>query len=131
MKKQASAKEHFDKGKMFIDQNDPDNAISEFTEAISLDPDNSISYFERGYTYLYGKKDYDRAIADYTEAIRINPNYALAYFNRGLTYQNEGDTTKADADFAKAEKLGISGGERGLLRGYAEKNKAYEGFGVD
>ena len=46
------------------------------------------------------------AIADYTEAIRLAPDFAQAYFNRGRAYEQAGDHAKAQADFAKAEKLG-------------------------
>ena len=52
------------------------------------------------------KHDYDKAIADFTEAIRHKPKFAEAYFARGIAYQGKNEKTKAEADFAHAEKLG-------------------------
>ena len=49
-----------------------DRAISDFTEAIRLDPKNAIAFGIRGRAYSK-KRNVDGAITDYTEAIRLNP----------------------------------------------------------
>jgi tetratricopeptide (TPR) repeat protein len=58
-----------------------DMAISDFTEAIRLNPNDAMAYFRRG--FVYTKKDLEtneeKAIADLTEAIRIDPNFVQAY----------------------------------------------------
>jgi Flp pilus assembly protein TadD len=59
---------------------DYDLAISDFTEAISLEPRSTAGYWGRGMAYA-DKGDYDKAIADYTEAIRLKPDYVMAYNN--------------------------------------------------
>ena len=51
------------------------------------------------------KEDWDTAIACYTEAIRLKPDDPDFYNNRGVTHQKNGDQSKADADFAKANAL--------------------------
>jgi hypothetical protein len=73
---------------------DYDKAISDFTEAIRLDPNLALAYLDRGYAYShYGNPD--KAISDYNDAIRLDPHLALAYFNRGTAYQNQGNLDKA------------------------------------
>ena len=54
-----------------------------------------------------GKGDFAKAIADYSEAVRLDPKYALAYNGRGLAYSQQGETRKADEDFARAKELGF------------------------
>jgi len=51
--------------------------------------------------------EHDKAISDFTEAIRLNPNYAKTYYNRGVSYDEKGEQEKADADFGKAQELGL------------------------
>jgi len=51
-------------------EEDLDKAISDYTEAIRLNPNNAEIYYNRGVGY--GEKgDYDRTIADYESAMRI------------------------------------------------------------
>jgi len=115
---QVSAKEHFEKGKIFYERDDWDTAILEFTEAIRVDPNYAEAYFRRGDTYDE-RGDYDRAIADYTQAIRLDPNYAKAYYYRGLTYNNKNDYDRAIADYTQAIKLDPDYAMAYNNRGYA------------
>jgi tetratricopeptide (TPR) repeat protein len=55
-------------------------AITDFNQAIRIDPNNKIAYKERGLMYKE-QGDYDRAIADYEAALRINPNDATVKGN--------------------------------------------------
>jgi len=61
-----------------------DKAISDFDEAIRLNPRDALTYVNRGHA-RYRKGDNDRAIADYGEAIRLNPLNANYYLQRGYT----------------------------------------------
>jgi tetratricopeptide (TPR) repeat protein len=81
-----------------------DRSISDFNQAIRLDPNNAIAYRERGKVYD-DKGDYDRGIADCNQAIRLNPNYALAYRERGFAYNGKGDYDRAIADYSQAIRL--------------------------
>jgi tetratricopeptide (TPR) repeat protein len=65
----------------YYDKDDNGNAISDFTEAIRLDP-NSEGYYNRGLA-CYNKKDYGNAINDFSEAIRLDPDSADAYNHWG------------------------------------------------
>jgi len=81
-----------------------DQAISDYTKAIEIDPGHSTAYNNRG--VAYGEKgQYDRAISDYTKAIEINPRFAAAYYNRGLAYQNKGGYDQAIPDYNKALEI--------------------------
>jgi len=80
-------------------------AITNYTEAIRLNPNDAMAYMGRGNAYSE-IENYDKAIADYTQAIRLNPNYADAYFNRGGIYLGgTGDYDKAIADYTQAIRL--------------------------
>lgn len=61
----------------------PDTSVlTEYDEAIRLNPNSAEAYFNRG----LAKAKLDRcpaAIADYDEAIRLKPDFAEAYFYRG------------------------------------------------
>jgi len=60
-----------------------DDAITEFNEAIALDPSLPRPFLARGRAYR-AKGDLGRAAADYDEAIRRDPNNAAAFNNRGV-----------------------------------------------
>jgi putative serine protease PepD len=68
---------HFDSGMAFLERQEYDKAINDFTEAIRLDPNVAIIYFNRGNAY-YDRGNLDKASNDYNEAIRLNPNFARA-----------------------------------------------------
>ena len=89
----------------FYQKRDYDKAISDYNEAIRLDPNYARAYNNRG--IVYGdKKEYDKAISDFNEAITLNPNYAKAYYNRGVAYRKKGNNAQALTDFDSAKKLG-------------------------
>ena len=50
-------------------------------------------------------KNYKLAIKDFSQAIKLDPKNIDAYYNRGIVYQELGKSEKANADFAKYEKL--------------------------
>ena len=83
-----------------------DRAITDYDEAIHLEPDFAAAFNERGIAY-WNKGAYDRAIADLDEAIRLRPDYARAFNNRGDVYMH-GLGKKSDAcnDWKKACEIG-------------------------
>ncbi len=81
-----------------------DKAISDFTEAIRLDPDAPEIYTARGMAYT-AKQDYDKAITDFTEAIRFDTSHRRAYYGRGFAHQHNKEYDKAIPDYEEAIRL--------------------------
>jgi Zn-dependent protease/tetratricopeptide (TPR) repeat protein len=75
----------YERGGVYVEKRDYDNAIKEFSEAIRLEPEYVKAYIYRGRAY-YEKKACDKAICDYTEAIRLKPDCMEAYNYRGEAY---------------------------------------------
>lgn len=77
-------KSFYDAGDDFLEQQEYDQAISQFTEAIKLDSGNVNAYLKRGIAYngrgaAYGNaEDYDNAIKDYYQATFLKGNGAQA-----------------------------------------------------
>ena len=51
--------------------------MTDFDEAVKLDPKYALAYNNRGYAHFM-QKNYDRAIGDYDQAIRLDPLPAVA-----------------------------------------------------
>jgi Flp pilus assembly protein TadD len=81
-----------------------DKALSEFNEAIRIDPDSASAYCCRALVW-YDKQQFDRAIADSDESIRIDPKHAWAYNNRGNARAARGEYPRAIADYDEAIRL--------------------------
>jgi formylglycine-generating enzyme required for sulfatase activity/tetratricopeptide (TPR) repeat protein len=115
----------------FYDRGDYDNAITDLSEVLKLNPKNADAYIGRGSVY-YHKRDYARAIVDYSEAIRINPTDATAYNGRGNAYFDQGDYDRAIVDYSEAIKLNPNDatvyGNRGIA--YSDKGD-YDGAIAD
>jgi tetratricopeptide (TPR) repeat protein len=93
--------------------NDHDKAITDYDEAIRLNPKNSVNYVMQGLSYQK-KGIYDQAMANYNRAIRLNDEYKfLAYQTRGdlfiVTSRNSGVVTRyynnAISDYKKSLDL--------------------------
>jgi tetratricopeptide (TPR) repeat protein len=92
---------HFSRGLAYLEQNDLDGAIADFTDAIRLDPKNATAYDNRGQAFSL-KGDYDRAIADFDQAVNIDPGHSSAFNRRGIAWQAKGEVDRAIADFSRA-----------------------------
>jgi len=82
-----------------------EGAISNYTEAIRLEPDFvGAAYYGRGIVYFY-LGQFDKAINDYTEDIRLKPDSSLTYRNRGMAYYSLKQFDKAINDLNEAIRL--------------------------
>ena len=95
---------YIERGRNYIQQDDNDRAIADFTKAIELDPEGANAYNHRGVAYA-SKLDFDRAIADFDKAIQFDPLLRNAHLNRGLSFSAKGDEARARVDFAIEEQL--------------------------
>lgn len=92
------------RGLAFYEIKQYDAAVSDFVQALKLDPDFATAYYNRGNAYD-ARKDYGKAIVDYSKAIGYKPEYAKAYNNRGLTYGRISEYKEAINDFTRAVRI--------------------------
>jgi tetratricopeptide (TPR) repeat protein len=116
------AKQYLDSGKTYLDKNDFDSAIKEFTKVIEINPQDFRGYGARGTAYL-GKNDLDSAIRDFTKVIEISPQEVKAYGARGIVYSEKKDFDLAIKDFTKALQITSQDAFLYYHRGVAYKNK--------
>ena len=127
-----NAEEHQKRGVEYFNQNDFDQAITHFAEALRLDPnvkavkdDLAVAYYSRGVAYL-NKGDSDRAIADITKAISLNPDDIDFYRARGYIYGLSKNHDGVIEDFANAIRLDPNDGSNYFKRGDAYREKGKE-----
>ena len=80
------------------------DAITDYTNAIELDPEYAEAYNYRGIVYL-SNGDVDNAITDYTEAIELYQEFTDAYKDRAIAYLGSNDFYSAITDYTKAIQL--------------------------
>src|SRR5262245_46619790 len=88
------ASTYYNRAIAYRQKNDLDNALSDYSDAIKINPKHARAFNNRGTIYKE-KGDLDRAIADFSEAIRLDAKFTAAYFNRGNAYDDKGDAEKA------------------------------------
>ncbi|MBD2437997.1 tetratricopeptide repeat protein [Nostoc sp. FACHB-110] len=79
-------------------------AISNFTQTLAINPQNSLAYNHRGDAF-YRLGEYKKAEADSSQAIALNPQDANAYYDRGFALFGLGKYQDAIADYTKAITL--------------------------
>jgi tetratricopeptide (TPR) repeat protein len=105
---QTTAQDYLSRGYQRKGKKDFQGAISDFTEAIHLDPQNARAYTERWLVRYQHTGDFQGAIADQTAIIRLNlgkSSNALAYERRGNTHLKIEDFQGAIADFNQVIRL--------------------------
>jgi ABC-type branched-subunit amino acid transport system substrate-binding protein/WD40 repeat protein/regulator of sirC expression with transglutaminase-like and TPR domain len=99
-----SVNAHINQGLANHRQGNYQQAISNYSRAIALNPNSAKAYSNRAAAYNE-QKDYQKAIADSSKAISLNPTYANAYINRGIAYYRQGNSQQAIKDYNKAIEL--------------------------
>jgi tetratricopeptide (TPR) repeat protein len=99
-----NADTYFNRGMDCINKGQYDQAISNFTKVLEINPKNDRAYNNRGNVYAI-KGQYDKAILDYGKALEINPSNDEAYYNRGKVYLSKGQYDQAISDFTNAVKI--------------------------
>jgi tetratricopeptide (TPR) repeat protein len=99
-----SAADAYDRGMLAVQKGDWNGAISQFDQAIQLNPHYDDAYYQRGYA-RQKKGDTDGAIADYNQALAVNANLDKAYTGRGFAKYLKGDLDGALTDYDQAIAL--------------------------
>jgi tetratricopeptide (TPR) repeat protein len=95
---------------------DYEQAITDYTDALRLDPQAAEVCYGRGLAY-YHQGAFTQAITDYASALQLKPGYALASNGRGLAYVAQGEREQAIADFTGALRADASCAEAYNNRG--------------
>jgi tetratricopeptide (TPR) repeat protein len=103
-KEQLTAQEWTERGYIFFEADNFDEAIRCYIEAIRLDSEFYFPYFSRGFIFLQ-TGDWGSAIQDFNKAIHLKPDDADVYFNRGFARYNKGDLDGAIQDYDKSIRL--------------------------
>src|SRR4029079_2963422 len=85
----------YERGVALSAMGETDRALSDYNEAIRIDPKEPLAYFERGVALANRKREYGRAIADFTTALDLTPNNVEALIRRGDAYGQIGEFARA------------------------------------
>ena len=129
--RRALGQQALQEGKNRAAQDQFQEAIGDFSDAIELDPFYREAYIERGRTYLLTEK-YQQAVADFDEALHIYKDDAVALSQRAQALQSQGDVAASLQDLERAIKLDAGHLESYiyLANGYRLEGKYPEAEGV-
>lgn len=102
--------DHFQRGNRYYQNDQPKAAISEYKQAISLDPDQERFYYNMGLAY-YRLILYQQAADSYWKAINKKPDFAEAWYNLSLVFNKLGEAEKAFMAYEKYLKLSQAKGK--------------------
>lgn len=105
---------------VYRDGNKLDDALSEYNQALRLEPNNVLALNNRGYVYfLQGK--YAEAEADFKAAIAQDGSYSYAFNNLASVYIKQERYKEAIESAGKAIQLSPEYGYAYLNRGIARE----------
>ena len=115
---------YVNRGSTYYSFNEPMKALTDFSEALKINPNFTMAYVGRA--TVYGKFErYKQAFDDFDKAIELEPDYFGIYKNRGMVYLQRGEIDKALNDLNKAVELEPKEAEiysaRGLIYAQLEK----------
>ena len=91
------------RGVIYYEFGEYDNALADFSKVILIDPNNLFSTLGRAATYNKLGNYYD-AISDYNKVLKINPEYFDAYYLRAGVHVSIGKYENAIEDYTIAIK---------------------------
>jgi len=118
---QLTAQEWYERGYIFQEEKNLDEAIRCYTEAIRLYPNFAIAYNNRAAAYN-DKGNPDAAIQDCAQAIRIKADYEYPYLVWGNALKDKGDFDSAIKYYTEAIRLKPDYAEAFNNRGNAHGN---------
>jgi eukaryotic-like serine/threonine-protein kinase len=110
---------YFNRGLVYLRQNDLAHAISDFERVIRLRPDFAEVYMNRALAYQ-GMKEYRAATEDLTHALELEAPYTRIYFMRARVRDLAGDKDGARKDFAEGLRREPTDEKSWIARGVAK-----------
>jgi tetratricopeptide (TPR) repeat protein len=95
---------HFTLGVDHAHNNQDDEAVRQYREALRLDPDYAEAHFNLG-CILDTQGRFDEAISQYQETVRLNPDDIIARFNLGVVFAKTGQIDEAIRQFQDFTRL--------------------------
>jgi len=89
---------------VYLELEDYDKAIADYTKIIELDKENPNSYADRANCYVE-MEDYTNALEDFTRAIDLDPENSYIFKSRANFYSEQAEYSKALKDLNQALKL--------------------------
>jgi DNA-binding helix-hairpin-helix protein with protein kinase domain len=122
--KNLSFSDYYERGDIAYQQQDYEQAVDNFTQAIKQNPQSAKVYINLA-NAQYNLNDYKSALANYNQALKINPQEVKAYVNRGNAHYMMADYSsdpnqeykQAIADFNTAIKIDENDSEAYIRRG--------------
>ncbi|RHZ80485.1 hypothetical protein Glove_135g22 [Diversispora epigaea] len=97
---------HKTKGNTYFSKKDYENAIREYTAALTQNPRNAVYYTNRALCYLKLKK-HDNVIADCEEAINRDENSVKGHYMLGQALTEKGEFKSSISNLQKAYELSL------------------------
>lgn len=97
------------------------DALSDFDEAIRLNPKMAVAYRSRGLVWVE-RKDAEKALADFAQAIKIDPKDDRAFAERGKFQYSRNDMKSAIADYDFAIRINPKIVAYWIARGLARRS---------
>ncbi len=116
-----TANDSYRQGLRHLSDENYDEALDAFSEAIRLDPTLAFAYFNRGVTHHNKRDEEDLAIADFNRALELGFGDALLFLHRANAYSRKGEVERALADYAQAIAL-----EPGNALAYVNRGEVHE-----
>jgi tetratricopeptide (TPR) repeat protein len=108
-KEELTAQEWFERGYVYAEAKNVNEAIRCYSKAIELDPSDASAYSNLGNLLSdENLKRYEEAEVAYGKAIELNPSYASAYSNLGILLRNLKRYDEAEVSYRKAIELNPS-----------------------
>ena len=95
---------HTERGVAYVALLDYDRALSDFGEALRIDPTFAKAFANRGAVHG-AKQDFDKAIEDFTRAIELGPRSAHAFADRAGIHRLNGQHDAAIRDYTEAIRI--------------------------
>jgi tetratricopeptide (TPR) repeat protein len=102
--KENLATTYYNRGIAFDINDEFENAIADYSEAITLNPNDVDYYFNRASAYI-AIGDNGRALEDLSAALQLAPDDGGIVYSRGLILEAQGDLEGAKTDFKRAYEL--------------------------